>query len=295
MQELVHLDRESAPQAVLDALARDGAVIVDGLLEPAIADSTLREARPFLERSTPGEEDFGGTRTVRSGALVSRCPSCRPVVLHPLVIAVAQGLLGPSCERFQLHVSQLIQLLPGESNQPLHRDRLVWGRHLSREIEPQLNTLWAMTDFTRENGATRVIPGGQRWDWGRTPEEKDCVPAVMTRGSVLIYTGSVVHGAGANRSTNARVGMNLTYSLAWLRQEENQYLSCPPEVAHTLSPALQELVGYTTAGFALGYWSSPQLRSGPGPDLQDPEQVLGRAKSGHGFGSAEQVRSGDRF
>ena len=106
MQELAHLDCESAPQAVLDALARDGAVIVDGLLEPAISDATLREARPFLERSTPGEEDFGGTRTVRSGALVARCPSCRPVVLHPLVIAVAQGLLGPSCERFQLHVSQ---------------------------------------------------------------------------------------------------------------------------------------------------------------------------------------------
>jgi ectoine hydroxylase-related dioxygenase (phytanoyl-CoA dioxygenase family) len=295
MQELAHLDRESASQAVLDALARDGAVIVDDLLEPAIADAILREARPFLERSSPGEEDFGGTRTVRSGALVARCPACRPVVLHPLVIAAARALLSPSCERFQLHVSQLIQILPGESTQPLHRDRLVFGRHLSREIEPQLNTLWAMTDFTRDNGATRVIPGSQGWDWDRAFEGETCAQAVMPRGSVLIYTGSVVHGAGANRSTDARVGMNLTYSLAWLRQEENQYLSCPPEVARTLSPALQELVGYTTGDFALGYWSSPQLRNGPGSDLQDPEQALGRAKRGHGFGSAEQVRSGDRF
>jgi hypothetical protein len=295
MQELEHLDRESAPQAVLDALARDGAVIVDDLLEPAIADATLREARPFLERSSPGEEDFGGTRTVRSGALVARCPSCRPVVLHPLVSAVARALLGPSCERFQLHVSQLIQILPGESTQPLHRDRLVWGRHLSREIEPQLNTLWAMTDFTRENGATRVIPGSQRWDWDRALEEDACVQFFNDTATTEIYTGSVVHGAGANRSTDARVGMNLTYSLAWLRQEENQYLSCPPDLARTLSPELQELLGYTTADFALGYWSSPQLRDGLGADLQDPEQALGRAKRGHRFGSAAHVRSVDRF
>jgi hypothetical protein len=295
MRKLSHLEPESAPQTVLDALSRDGAVIVDRMLDPEVADAILREASPFLEQSLPGEEDFGGTRTVRSGALVARCPACRPIVVHPLALSVARELLGPWSERLQLHVSQLIQILPGESAQPLHRDRLVWGRHLSPDIEPQLNTLWAMTDFTPDNGATCVIPGSQRWDWDRTLDGESCVQAVMTRGSVLIYTGSVVHGAGANNSTDRRVGMNLTYSLAWLRQEENQYLSCPPELARTLTPDLQELVGYTTADFALGYWSSPQLRDGPGADLQDPEAVLGRAKRGHDFGSAEQVGSGDRF
>ncbi len=295
MQELARLGRESEVQAVLEALARDGAVVVESLLERGVVDAIVREATPFLERSTPGQEDFGGTRTVRSGALVARCPACWPVLEHPLAIAVASALLGPYCERFHLNVSQLIQILPGETPQPLHRDRLVWGRHLPRDIEPQLNTLWALTDFSRDNGATRVIAGSQRGDWERDPDEAACVQAVMTAGSVLIYTGSVAHGGGANRSRGARLGMNFTYSLAWLRQEENQYLSCPPEVARELPPKIQELLGYATGGFALGYWTDPRLRERPGFDLQDPEEALGRSKSGEGFGSVEQVTRGDRF
>ena len=295
MQELAHFGRESAAPALLEALVRDGAVIVDGLLERGAVDAIAREATPFLERSTPSQEDFGGTQTVRSGALVARLPACRPVVQHPLVIALARKLLGPWCERFHLNVSQLIQILPGESSQPLHRDRLVWGRHLPREIEPQLNSLWALTDFRNDNGATRVIPGSQRGDWQCEPDEAACVQAVMRAGSVLIYTGSVTHGGGANRSPAARLGMNFTYSLAWLRQEENQFLSCPPELARTLAPELQELLGYTTGGFALGYWTKPSLRDRPGFDLQDPEEALGRPKRSEGFGSIEQVSGGDRF
>ena len=98
----------------------------------------------------------------------------------------------------------------------------------------------------------------------------------MSRGSVLIYTGSVVHNGGENRSSAPRLGMNITYCLSWLRQEENQFLSCPPEVARTLPVELQELLGYTMANYALGYFSSPQPLDIDLPDTMPPEAVLGR-------------------
>ena len=103
-----------------------------------------------------------------------------------------------------------------------------------KDVEPQFNTIWALTDFTEENGATRVVPGSIKWPDNRKIEGREIACAEMRRGSALLYTGSVFHGAGANQSGADRVGMNLTYSLAWLRQEENQYLSCPPEIAKDL-------------------------------------------------------------
>jgi hypothetical protein len=110
----------------------------------------------------------------------------------------------------------------------------------------------------------------------------------MSKGSVLLYSGSVFHGGGENRSENLRMGLNLTYTLGWLRQEENQYLSCPPEIAKTLDPKLQELIGYSMGGYALGYYTPP-LPPGEGPELAGPEYALGRRQTGGGseFGGEE--------
>ena len=97
----------------------------------------------------------------------------------------------------------------------------------------------------------------------------------MSKGSVLFYSGSVLHSGGENRSDHARLGLNITYCLGWLRQEENQYLSCPPHIARDLEPELQELIGYTQGDYALGYYSDPEA----GPEragLLPPEWALGR-------------------
>ncbi|MEM8769094.1 MAG: phytanoyl-CoA dioxygenase family protein [Pseudomonadota bacterium] len=146
---------------------------------------------------------------------------------------------------------------PGESDQLLHRDRDAWGGYLPRDIETQLNTMWALTDFTAENGATRVAPGSAARPKEREPAPEEIVQAEMTRGSVLFFTGSVIHAGGGNNSNDVRMGLNVDYCLDWLRQEENQYLSCPPEIARTLPQELTELMGYTAGGIALGYYSDP--------------------------------------
>jgi len=116
------------------------------------------------------------------------------------------------------------------------------------------STMWAATDFTEEMGATRVIVGSHLWK--DDPSEVDSAlttGAVMDKGSVLVYTGSLFHGGGANTTDLHRIGINVGYSLGWLRQEENQYLACPPDIARTLPEGLLRLMGYQRGSFALGY------------------------------------------
>ncbi len=116
----------------------------------------------------------------------------------------------------------------------------------------QCNTIWAQTDFTEVNGATRVVVGSNTADDGLSFHQADTEPAEMERGSVLFYSGSVYHGGGANRSETTRVGINITYNVAWLRQEENQYLSVPRQVAETTDRPTLRLMGVRPRCPALG-------------------------------------------
>jgi ectoine hydroxylase-related dioxygenase (phytanoyl-CoA dioxygenase family) len=149
----------------------------------------------------------------------------------------------------------------------------------------QCNTIWALTDFTAANGATRIVPGSHRLDDGLQLAEGDTEPAEMPAGSVLFYTGSLYHGAGANRSDAVRAGINITYAVSWLRQEENQYLSCPAEIARELPDDLLRLMGYARGAYALGYVD----------DLRDPLEVLkGRAVAGDGLGDLDAALARQR-
>ena len=261
---------------VVAAMQRDGACIVRDLLDSETLTRLNADLAPWIERSQMGADDFTGRRTKRTGALIARCPESRPVVTHPLILEAANALLGPHCERIQLDLTQTIEILPGQGAQIFHRDRLAWGGYIPTPIEPQFNTIWALTDFSEENGATHVIPGSQDWPLDRNPKSPDeGVQAAMTRGSVLCYSGSVIHGGGANRSDAVRTGLNITYCLGWLRTEENQFLSCPPHIAKDLDPALTDLLGYTMGNYALGYYSHPDMVEGL-PDTLPPEIAIGR-------------------
>lgn len=285
MTAITHLPADTDIATLMAVLRRDGALIVDDLIPDAEMAALHDEVAPWIAATPVGRDGFSGTRTTRTGALVARSPLTRQLVMHPLIRAACDDLLLPFCERWQLHLTQLIRIMPGQGEQPIHRDRWAWGTHLGH-LEPQLNTIWAVTDFTAANGATVVAPGslGQPDDWRPGPD--DLTRAEMRRGSVLVYTGGVFHGGGANVSDADRIGLNLTYTLGWLRQEENQYLACPPAIARTLDPDLQALIGYAMGSYALGYYSPP-LPPGDGPELVPPDFALGADAAAGDLGSAE--------
>ena len=272
---LKYFKPDASLQSIFDAIIKDGgAVITDALTSPLL-DDFKSELEPYLTATPYGRDDFTGRKTQRTGALVARAPSCRQIVMDPRILALAHEFLGPHTEKITVHLTQATNIHPGETAQVLHRDREAWGTNIPAEVEPQFNTLWAITDFTKENGATNFVPGSHLWDWNREPRAEEVVQAAMPKGSVLLYTGTVLHGGGANRSNEPRLGLNLTYCLAWLRQQENQYLSCPPHIAKDLDAGLQELLGYTQGTYGLGYYSDPEAPAGDF-DLLVPELALGR-------------------
>jgi len=275
MTSLNTLPPDTSADAVTEQLNRDGACIIRDVLSRNEVDQVLAAMNPYIEKASAGNDDFTGRQTKRIGALVSRSAACREVTTHPLIIEAANTFLGPQCDRIQLHLGQIIDILPGQGAQLLHRDRLAWGLHLPKEVEPQFNTIWALTDFTAENGATHVVPDSQSWPLTQQARREDSIQAEMKKGSVLIYSGTVIHGGGENRSSQPRIGMNITYCLGWLRTEENMMLSCPPEVAKNFSKELTDLLGYTMGNYALGYYSPPELIEGM-PDTLPPENALGR-------------------
>jgi ectoine hydroxylase-related dioxygenase (phytanoyl-CoA dioxygenase family) len=265
----------TTPNDVLAELDQAGAVIVKDVIGSKTLERFNAEVMPYVERTPMGRDDFLGKSTKRTGALAARSQVCRDLILHDLVLGAAEAFLAPFTKKIILHLTQTIEIHPGSSAQAIHRDRYAWGAHLPQSIEPQLNTIWAMTDFTAENGATHCVPGSHRWSWEQQARSDQICQAEMSKGSVFFHTGSILHHGGANMSNAPRLGLNLTYCLGWLRQEENQYLSCPPELAKDFDPKLQELLGYTQGEYALGYYSDPLDESGS-KEILPPELSLGR-------------------
>lgn len=284
MPQLETLPATASIDDILAVIGRDGACILKDVLSPEQVARIRDEIMPFVDATGNGRDNFTGVNTTRTGALVARSPACRDLVANKTVVEAATTFLKPYCERIQLHLTQVIRIRPGQVKQAIHRDRWAWGTYL-KNIEPQFNTIWAVTDFTRENGATNVVPGSIGADWPdeRRPTEDEIGYAEMSAGSVLIYTGAVFHGGGANISNGDRIGINITYALGWLRQEENQYLSCPPEIARELSPELQALIGYSMGSYALGYYTPP-LAPGEGPEVVPPQYALGASLEGGQLG-----------
>jgi hypothetical protein len=277
---IVHLPSDSDPGEVAAVVGREGAVVVDAVAEPALLDRVEAELALYLQATPTGPDDFSGHRTRRTGSLIARSPSCRQLVMHPLALGTARTLLGHATN-IQLHLTQAIAIGPGETAQPIHRDQWAFDFFPFRQgYEVQCNTIWAMTDFTEENGATRIVVGSNAAADKRSFGPRDTEPAEMGRGAVLFYSGSVYHGGGANDSGETRLGLNITYNVAWLRQEENQYLSCPREVAQTLPTELLRLMGYDRGAYALGYID----------DLRDPLEAVrpGTGSTGFAVGGHER-------
>ncbi|MFT5484170.1 MAG: ectoine hydroxylase-related dioxygenase (phytanoyl-CoA dioxygenase family) [Halieaceae bacterium] len=259
---LEYLEKGATDKQVFEALRRDGAVIIRRQVSDELAKQVLGEFRePFDQLGRFDEDNFNGYKTLRISSVLSVSNAAAALVEHPRVLAVADDLLLPSCENYRIGSLTGIEILPGETAQTLHPDDGIYplripGMHL------QVSALWALDDFTLKNGATRVLPGSHessiRSGYTSTEDELNdrIVQAVMPRGSLLLYLGSTLHGGGANNSAKPRAALINTYSLGWLRQEENQILNVSREVADRQSKTMRNLMGYRPHG-TLGAWQNP--------------------------------------
>ena len=237
----------------LAALESDGAVIVEGLLDPATLARVNREIDPHVEAADPGMTHlnpaigaFFGKRTRHVAALAAKSRSFAvDVMCHPLFLGVCDAVLLPACAEYVLNLGHVIDRGPGAEAQYVHRDEQVWV-HVPRPAPTlQLASMLALAPFTAENGGTLIVPGSHRWPAGREPLPDEFAQAVMPAGSAVIYLGSTLHGAGANRTASEwRRGLHLSYVVGWLRTEENNVLATPARVARALPERAQRLLGY---------------------------------------------------
>ena len=277
MGEVKHVSIDTPIEEILQILDDDAGLIIDNFLDEDGLERIKSDLKPYLKVTKNGQDEFTGYETKRVGALMARSKTCQDLALDPFINQMAESFLGPHCESYQLHFTSAIQIGPGESSQILHRDRGVWGGYIPRKIETQFSTVWAINDFTKENGATQVVPGSHKWHKDREPLPEEIAYAEMKAGSVFIYTGSVLHGGGTNVTEQPRLGVFLHYAPSWLRQEENQYLSCPPEVAKNFSPELRSLIGYSKGGYVLGFFTDPEDKEGRLESVS-PEKIFGESK-----------------
>jgi ectoine hydroxylase-related dioxygenase (phytanoyl-CoA dioxygenase family) len=241
-------------ESIVEAVQESGAVIIEDLLDAdtlerfnAELDEHVVAADPNRKLMNPGIEWFMGkeTRHVTGVASKSRV-FVEHVLCNDVLCGVSDAILLPSCVRYQLNVAHVLDRGPGSEQQLLHRDELVWCQVPRPHPELQLASVIALSEFTADNGATRIIPGSHRWPLDREPKPEELVAADMRAGSAILYLGSTIHGGGPNVTRDCRRrGMHLSFTLGWLRTEENHYLSTPPEIARTLPRRAQELLGYS--------------------------------------------------
>lgn len=245
------------------ALAGAGCLVVTDLIDPASRAQLVDELEPHLE-AAPVQADvdpsaFYPGLTQRVTALVARSAQVRDFVMHPTAVAMCDHFLGPTApEGYQLHVTAALNVAPGARAQVLHREEDPFTIFPLPRPHLIVATMWAISDFRADNGGTLLVPGSHTWPADRQPTPDEIVAAEMPAGSVLFWLGGTLHGAGANVSDDHRYGVVLTYSAAWLRQEENQYLDVPPEIADGFSPELQRMLGFHMNG-ALGFYD-PRVR-----------------------------------
>ncbi|MBA1377313.1 phytanoyl-CoA dioxygenase family protein [Pseudomonas brassicacearum] len=278
---LIHLPNTISAPEVVQCLREHGYAIIDKLVPGTAMDRIAEELEPYTAVTPFGPDGILGRRTKRTGGLVARSVGVRELILDPTIIETTRRFLSHATT-FQIHCTQVVSIHPGEKAQTLHQDEVAWDMFpFPNDYHAQCNTLWAMTDYTERMGATRIVPGSHRAGRSVEFEFAESFPAEMEKGSVLIYDGKVYHGGGANRSDRVRSAINLTYALGWLRQEENQFLSCPLEIARTLPDELLRLMGYQCGAFALGYVHG----------FEDPMTVLGRSQPGKIVGAELMLRA----
>jgi ectoine hydroxylase-related dioxygenase (phytanoyl-CoA dioxygenase family) len=231
----------------------EGFTVVEDAIEPALVQElTATIDRLMVDLDVPyGANTFLGRHTRRIFNLLSRDPVFAEVPLHPDVLAVAEGVLD---EELLLSSLTAVEMGPGQAGQPFHAD--TGSIPLRRPHQPiACVAIWMLTDFTPDNGGTRIVPGSHEFDRiPRKGEQPDrYVHAEAPAGSVLVYNGSIWHGGGENTTDSRRMGIVCNYCAGWLRQEENQLLAVPATYAAGLPARLRSMLGYSVYRGLMGH------------------------------------------
>lgn len=267
----------------VDQLARDGwCIMPDALPAERISrlDDDLAEG---FDRAPYCRGPFYGETTKRLGRLPLRSVHSEALICHARILEIVHHFLGPWCDHVQLNTTQAIAIDPGAPAQAPHRDQDMFHGPKG-EMEYLLNVIWPLTPFHPDNGATRLWPGshGRAAIESSAVHEEQAVAPVLAPGSALLFLGSTLHGAGANRTGSIRRAVVIGYSLGWLKPYENPWLAYPPQVARRFSSQLAKLAGYVQHRPNLGNFEGqcpstlltggPELMTGPSDALL-PEQA----------------------
>ena len=247
--------------AEIDALVEHGYVVLPALLPVEQLTAAAGHADRLLDGVGWSDNDFDGRRTRRVYSLLTRVGAFEPLLLHPLVRGLVTARLGDVHQFGMLFLSAVD---PGQGAQPVHFDAGVYP--LPRDVEAETNVIWALDDFTADNGATLIAPGSHHWPAGRRPVPEELVPVLMPAGSAVVYSGRLWHAAGQNRSGSARRALICEHVLPWLRPADNHPLATGVEGLRGLTPQLRRLAGVAPASQYLGTVAG-----------QDPERWLQRA------------------
>lgn len=241
----VSLARISRTMPLDDALAifkRDGAIVVEDAAADLNIDIVDSELAPWFGAALTGRGPFFGDTTRRFSGVFHKAPSTAALAGDPFVLSLVEGVLREHCDAIQLNLTQAIGIEPGAPAQVLHRDEVMFP--FAHDYEVMVNVMWALDAWSDDNGATRLVPGSQKWTRTRLAEASEVRAAAAPRGAAILWLGSIIHGGGANRTDAMRKGLAFSYSLGWLGQSERLLLSTPAETARTLPERVQRLIGY---------------------------------------------------
>ena len=259
MADLTRLPGTASLDEVLAVIERDGGVIVEDFVPPDTIAALKADLLPRIDACAVGRDDFSGFRTRRMSALFAKTRRVADLVTHPLLLGAAEHFVNRpvvygSGEHarsvrpgLRIGATQLIQIGPGQGAQPLHRDQwaMLW-RYPDYGRQVRVQIMVAVSDFTEENGATRVVPGSHTWNDERVADPSETVSAAMRAGSALLFLGSTHHGGGTNRTADQyRTGLTTGLDSAAVRQEENMYLALGPEVVRSYPEQIQRLLGWS--------------------------------------------------